>query len=353
MAAALIVKTVLLLGLMTLRGVYSDDVPKCQKAECEKADVSSLLQSSVHASLAGPEVLDKEALPGEQESLEEQAVSSVAAALSQAQQDAVVLKHNELRASLGASDMMMLTWSQTLANTAQAHSASCPGSRHSATNAGENMAQKAGSNFQLTARTDLTGMVQSWFDEKSDSGSYQNGGRFTGFGPCTGMCGHYTQVAWQAANQIGCGVQQCTNQFGSGLKGVHFTCQYGTSLPNSYGGNMNNGRAVVFTQGAACSACPSGFQTCTASPAGLCSSGSATTEPQCTDKYSDCPQWAKRYCTCQRWKSWMATNCQKSCRGRLTDKNRQCPKWVKPHCTGGRWKSWMATNCEKSCFACQ
>jgi len=73
---------------------------------------------------------------------------------------------------------------------------------------------------------------------------------------------------------------------------------------------------------------------------------------QCTDKHRQCPQWAKLYCTGQ-WKSWMATNCKKSCFGQATDKHRQCPLWVKPHCTGGRWQSWMATNCEKSCFACQ
>lgn len=200
------------------------------------------------------------------------------AALSQEQQDAVVLKHNELRASLGASDMMMLTWSQTLADAAQAHSGACPGSSHSnnrPNSVGENMAQAAGSNFQLTATTDLTGHVQSWFDEKSDSGSYQTGGKFTGFSPCTSVCGHYTQVAWQGANQIGCGVQSCENQFGQGLSGVHLTCQYGTSVPSSFGGNMNDGTSVVFTQGTACSACPSGFQTCSTSPAGLCSSGSS------------------------------------------------------------------------------
>jgi len=50
MAVALIVKTVLILGLMTLPSVYSEDAPKCENTECEKEDVSSLLQSRVHAS---------------------------------------------------------------------------------------------------------------------------------------------------------------------------------------------------------------------------------------------------------------------------------------------------------------
>jgi len=204
-----------------------------------------------------------------------------ATGLSEAQRDAVVAKHNELRASLGASDMIKLTWDQTLADAAQAHSGSCPGSTHT-TNAargnkvGENMAQSGGSNFQLTSTTDLTGSVQDWFNEKSDAGSYQNGGLYTGNSPCTGVCGHYTQVAWQADNLIGCGVMECVNQFGQGWKGFHLTCQYGTTVPGSYGGNMNDGRSVVFTPGTACSACPSGFETCSA---GLCSAQADTAGP--------------------------------------------------------------------------
>ena len=51
MAVAPMFKTVLLLGLMALRGVDAEDAPKCKQAECEKPDVSSLLQSRVHASL--------------------------------------------------------------------------------------------------------------------------------------------------------------------------------------------------------------------------------------------------------------------------------------------------------------
>merc|ERR1719195_261100 len=120
------------------------------------------------------------------------------------------------------------------------------------------MAQSASSNFVLTGTTDLTGSVQSWYDEISQAGSYSNGGTFTGFGPCTGVCGHYTQVVWAAANKIGCGAAYCPHRTGMG--GYELVCQYGSSVPGGYGGNM--GGATVFTKGAACSSCPSGFATC-------------------------------------------------------------------------------------------
>lgn len=174
--------------------------------------------------------------------------------------------------------MMMLKWSSTLAAAAQKHSSSCPGSTHSKDlkGVGENMAQKAGSNLVLSATTDLTPSVQAWFDEKKDAGPYKDGGKFNGFGDCTGVCGHYTQVVWQAANEIGCGVASCPL---SGMQGYQLTCQYGTSVSGLHGGNMI--KATLFTKGTACSACPDGFKTCSTSPAGLCTSApsgaSATT----------------------------------------------------------------------------
>jgi uncharacterized protein YkwD len=191
-----------------------------------------------------------------------------ASALSQAQIDAVVSKHNTLRAAAGASDMMMLKWNPDLARRAQEHSSTCPGSSHSSNrgNDGENMAASAGSNFQLTSTTDLTPSVQRWYDEISNAGDYQNGGIFSGFGTCTGVCGHYTQVVWAAANEIGCGVSSCPM---SGMPGYQLTCQYRSTLSGKYGGNMYS--KVVFTKGTACASCPNGYQTCSTSPAGLCS----------------------------------------------------------------------------------
>merc|ERR1712134_252901 len=98
--------------------------------------------------------------------------------------------------------MMMMVWNDTVASHAQAWADKCPGSTHSDSSNrygewdGENMAQKWGSNFVLTVNTDLTGSVQSWYDEIKDAGDYKNGCEFTGFDVCSGTCGHFTQVVW-------------------------------------------------------------------------------------------------------------------------------------------------------------
>jgi len=199
--------------------------------------------------------------------------------LTQSQKDAIVKKHNALRAGLGASDMTKMTWDDTLANAAQQYvsgvsllaqqtnvssqkSQKCPRghSQNRAKSVGENMAWKWSSSFQLAdiVNTDFTPSVQSWYDEIKDAGPYKTGGRFDGFGKCSGVCGHYTQVVWAAANKIGCGAAYCPHSTGMG--GYELVCQYGTTVSGGYGGNM--GGATVFTSGTACSKCPSGFGTC-------------------------------------------------------------------------------------------
>jgi len=185
---------------------------------------------------------------------------------SQAQQNAIVEKHNALRGGLGASDMTMMKWDSTLATAAAQFVSDCP-SGHSdnrANSVGENIAWKWSSNFQLTDTTDLTPGIQDWYDEIDHAGTYRNGGTFEGFGKCSGVCGHYTQVVWAAADSIGCGVKSCPHP--TGMAGYELVCQYGTSIPGSYGGNMQS--ATLFTKGAPCSSCPSGFNQCSN---GLCS----------------------------------------------------------------------------------
>jgi len=199
--------------------------------------------------------------------------------LTLSQKDAIVKKHNALRAGLGASDMMKMTWDDTLANAAQQYvsglsllaqqtnvssqkSQKCPRghSQNRANSVGENMAWKWSSSFQPAdlVNTDFTPSVQSWYDEIKDAGPYKTGGRFGGFGKCSGVCGHYTQVVWAAENKIGCGAAYCPHSTGMG--GYELVCQYGTSVSGGYGGNM--GGATVFTTGTACSKCPSNFMTC-------------------------------------------------------------------------------------------
>jgi len=180
--------------------------------------------------------------------------------LSQAQKDALLMKHNALRAGMGASDMMKMEWDDTLAAAADAFVQGCPSghSQNRPSGVGENIAWKWSSNFQLTATTDLKPSVQSWYDEFDAAGPYQNGGTFSGFGVCTGVCGHYTQVVWAAANRLGCGVAMCPHA--TGMPGYELVCQYKSTVPGKYGGNMKG--ATLFTKGDSCSNCPTGFAAC-------------------------------------------------------------------------------------------
>jgi len=167
-----------------------------------------------------------------------------------------------------------------LATRAQSHTVACSNdytSKAILKNDGENVLWIDASRFNVTNTTDLTKQVKRWYDGITTSNSYANGGNYTGNtssgnSPCSGNCDFYTQVVWQAANQIGCGVASCPM---SGLPGYQLTCQYRSTISGSYGGNMIG--ATLFTKGTACSACPSGFAVCSKSPAGLCSDGSNTT----------------------------------------------------------------------------
>lgn len=195
----------------------------------------------------------------------------VDAGLSTTQRDAVLNYHNNLRDAMSASDMMKMTWDDSVAAHAQTWADGCPGGTHSDSSTGrssqydgENMAQSASSNFELTESTDLTASVQNWYDERSAAGSYKSGGTFTGFGECTSTCGHFTQVVWASANVLGCGVASCTL---SGMDGYLLVCQYHASVSGAYGGNMMG--STIFTTGDACTACPTGFTTCSSN---LCAS---------------------------------------------------------------------------------
>merc|ERR1719379_1800662 len=125
-----------------------------------------------------------------------------------AQREALLVKHNMLRADRDASDMTMMTWNADVAARAQTHADGCSMSHSSyfeRDGDGENIAMSAASNFVLTDYTDLTDSVQSWYDEVSSAGPYQDGGVFSGFDHCTALpCAAYTQVVWAAANELGC-----------------------------------------------------------------------------------------------------------------------------------------------------
>jgi hypothetical protein len=90
----------------------------------------------------------------------------------------------------------LLTWSDTLAQTAQSWAGQCMFKHSGTSGLGENIYASAG--FTPTGAE----VVMNWV---SESANYDYGAN-----SCSGTCGHYTQVVWRATTQLGCGLQACS-----------------------------------------------------------------------------------------------------------------------------------------------
>jgi uncharacterized protein YkwD len=108
--------------------------------------------------------------------------------------------HNSLRAKHGVPP---LSWSASLANTAQAWADRCV-FEHSNAGLGENLAQGTGDYSGANA-------VNDWYNEIS---AYDFNS--PGFSDATG---HFTQVIWKSTKKVGCGVAQCSD-------GALYVCNY-------------------------------------------------------------------------------------------------------------------------------
>lgn len=135
--------------------------------------------------------------------------------------------HNTARASVvpaAQSPLPPLTWSPTIAQTAQAWADNCM-FKHSGGNYGENIYADSG---QGTAAD----VVADWVSEKQDYDYASNS--------CAGVCGHYTQVVWSKSLNLGCAMKHCTTNspfggFGGGAWNF-WVCNYDPA------GNFNNQR---------------------------------------------------------------------------------------------------------------
>jgi pathogenesis-related protein 1 len=139
----------------------------------------------------------------------------------------MVAAHNDVRASVGGGPM---TWNSALAATAQAWAAACVDNEepiglidHNPNRSdghpyyvGENI---SGSGGAITG----PGAVALWASEAADY-DYQSNS-------CGAVCGHYSQVVWEASVEVGCGVAVCPLEFGTSV-----VCNYGP------GGNVDGQR---------------------------------------------------------------------------------------------------------------
>jgi len=196
---------------------------------------------------------------------------------SQAVKNAIVDKHNELRAKVAngketkgndgtqpkAANMRKLVWNDELAEIAQRWINQCAGAhdKERRTDAfswvGQNWAMKGEWKGRPKAQQQVTAsMVEMWYDEVKDMTTKaltdptgENNG-------ATGVIGHYTQVVWAETTDVGCGyIAKLDGQF---IKS-YMACNYGP------GGNMRG--QSIYEQGEPGSKCPTGT---TKTAEGLC-----------------------------------------------------------------------------------
>jgi len=157
----------------------------------------------------------------------------------------VVDAHNAFRASLGAADMQLMSWNQTLADQAQ-----------------QQLGRKCdpepepGENHWIRQLHFLESVGCSLDVFKAKLG-------------CKGSCNENVQIH----NAIGCGVAECQFQ---GKKSFTLLCKYDWFLPQ---GNLEKlsllataSKTPPYTLGEKCSHCATSYKTCSVSPPGLCSS---------------------------------------------------------------------------------
>lgn len=118
----------------------------------------------------------------------------------------ITAEHNKARVSVNpvpAQPLPLMTWSATVAATAQAWANGCRFMHNPNSPYGENI-------FATSGTATPAAVVADWVSEKAN---YNYGAN-----TCSGTCGHYTQVVWRSSVRLGCGVKNCTtgSPFGSG-----------------------------------------------------------------------------------------------------------------------------------------
>uniref|UniRef100_H2Z9A1 SCP domain-containing protein n=1 Tax=Ciona savignyi TaxID=51511 RepID=H2Z9A1_CIOSA len=178
--------------------------------------------------------------------------------LTEAEKIEIVRLHNQYRSRANASDMLAMSWDNTIAQFASNYISNCDFA-HS-TNAqrssisgfsiiGENLGTQITSS-NIRSRDYILSVTQAWHNEINDY--------FYDTFSCIAnkACGHYTQVVWAKTYKIGCGAAFCRRATSTVGYRLLVSCNYGPA------GNFLNNTAQPSRvgrpferKGAPCSQC--------------------------------------------------------------------------------------------------
>lgn len=196
--------------------------------------------------------------------------------------------HNDKRRIVNpsAANMLEMKWSQELADIARNHAQKCVFAHNGQRSAQSTTFTYVGENIYIGPAS-AAAVVKEWDDEKAVYGFSGN--------TCSGVCGHYTQVAWHNSEYLGCARVECGNNY------FYSVCNYGP------GGNYNGQQP--YTAGISCSLCPDDYG-CNNQ---LCSKSSTTSNPcnpnPCLNG-GTCAQSSTGSAVCTCTQGWTGSVCQ-------------------------------------------
>ncbi|XP_074640151.1 scoloptoxin SSD552-like [Tubulanus polymorphus] len=210
--------------------------------------------------------------------------------------------HNMVRARVAkgqdgepqAANMIALEWDDRLENQAQRWTDGC----HQGHNTNDQRKFKpygiVGQNYQLNGGIKIA--VMGWYNEYKQ---YTYSTR-----RCSGICGHYTQIAWAKTRLVGCGHRSgCARTYPTEV-----FCDYawGGNYPMDYIGAPH-----PYITGRACSKCPPGYS--------FCMDGLL-----CECVLSSCKNGKlnRAECKCECDAEWDGVQCDKPCKDTKTN---YCP----------------------------
>jgi len=171
--------------------------------------------------------------------------------------------HNHYRAHVDppANNMEIMSWDDVIENNAQAWADQCIWG-HSSQDSRNSVGSYSYLGENIYVKSAGLGYAQDSVDSWASEVEYYN----YQDNSCTQVCGHYTQVVWDASANLGCAHAHCPTMQGASWCADYGGCEY---VVCQYGPGGNFPRQP-YTTGQSCSACPDGFPDCVDN---MCSTG--------------------------------------------------------------------------------